>query len=62
MPSTFRWTIHNHDGILGRIVGTVDMQWFSANTGNNAGFGFEGEFEGRDVSGRGHIEYSDREH
>lgn len=60
MPELFRWTIRDGDRITGRLDCTVDTQWLYAGMGNIAGYHFEGEFQGRDVTGRGYLEYSDR--
>ncbi|MFI5778855.1 DUF6670 family protein [Nocardia sp. NPDC051570] len=62
VPSSFTWTIRDGHTVLARLMGTVDTQWLHAGMGNIAGYKLFGEFDGRVLTGRGYLEYSDRRH
>lgn len=60
VPATFAWTIHDGARTLLELTGTVDTHLLYAAMGNIGGYRYQGRFDGRDISGRGYMEYSDR--
>ncbi len=62
MPSTFAWTVRDGASTLAELNCTVDTGWLYAGMGNIGGYHFDGRFEGRQITGRGYVEYSDRRH
>ncbi len=60
MPATFAWTVRDGASTLAELNCTVDTGWLYAGMANIGGYHFEGSFEGREIAGRGYIEYSDR--
>lgn len=61
VPSEFRWTIHRRNGVLATIEGAVDSRWRPTRAGAVAEYCYEGEFEGRPITGRAFLEYSAQE-
>lgn len=60
VPVSFTWSIREGETTVATVHGLVDTQWLYAGMGNIAGYAYEGRFEGRAVTGRGYLEYSDR--
>ncbi|MDO3645863.1 DUF6670 family protein [Nocardia mangyaensis] len=60
MPASFRWTIRDGNQTLTTLDGTVDTQWLYAGVNIVAGYTYTARHKGRQIGGRGYVEYSDR--
>ncbi|MDP1909271.1 MAG: hypothetical protein Q8K85_13305, partial [Hyphomicrobium sp.] len=60
LPQSFRWTITGNDGELDIEAHVDTPMLYGLCTGYVGGYGWEGRFKGRPVSGRGYIEYIDQ--
>ncbi|MFC4373759.1 DUF6670 family protein [Nocardia halotolerans] len=60
MPASFRWTIRDGSQTITTLDGSVDTQWLYAGVNVVAGYTYTATHEGRQISGRGYLEYSDR--
>ena len=61
LPSTFTWTVLDGDLVLAEIMGTVDTPFlYGLCSGYVGGYHYQGSFRGKQITGRGYIEYVDQ--
>lgn len=61
LPQRFRWQVRDRGETLIELEGTVDTPFtYGLGSGYVGGYAYQGRYRGREIGGRGYIEYIDR--